>query len=638
MPSFDRAHTRFFAAPRGRGAALGLLALLACLAAGCAFLRSSTTSNEPDQYIHANVDEAEVAVLRERAQRAEKLAWLSADSSGHTWLAPEVSRSDVVSAKYDSQANGDLAGAARAAGVLAAEAQLRAARVLDRWTPRIDPETGLLPRGVAAQDQVWDYANTGADLYPHLTIAAALLRPSVSPALEQVLTAEQRLADATGLPADVDLLSDRAKNRARDNDLDDRTYGGVEYAKDGLLPLSERLGRGPWFQRMEQLARATDSSASISTPFGRIPSAKSEVNGQALQVLSRLHWATGDDGYRAAAERIARAYLELALPSTSFVPTRTWDFKRRRTSTTNIQLRDHGNEVVAGLVEFHLIQTLRGDPAVPEHRARLRLMLDRLLEVGRTPDGLWKSEINPESGQAMGYPLSDNWGYLYAAYLTQAMIEESSPEGDPDAAQRYRAAAEAGLEAAARLDAYPWQGVEQDGYADALESALYLLKQVPSLRAAAWVDRQAAVLFGSQNQNGKVDDHYLDGNFIRTALLYAAWQSHGVRMDPWEPAVMLGASPYGSCLSVAMAASRPWAGRVIFDTPRHRLHLGLPMNYPRLNEWPEWFVVEPDAEYDVDDSLHGWTGRHLGSTLAVGLPLDLAPGSERRLDVCPTNS
>ena len=50
------------------------------------------------------------------------------------------------------------------------------ARVFARWedSGRFHPE----PKGTAAQDRVWDYADAGADLYPHLLIAAALLAPS----------------------------------------------------------------------------------------------------------------------------------------------------------------------------------------------------------------------------------------------------------------------------------------------------------------------------------------------------------------------------------------------------------------------------------------------------------------------------
>ena len=583
----------------------------------------------PSSRPEPEADTPDVAELRYRASRAEDLDWFAAAVGLHPWLPPGLTRSQLIQDKHRSHAAGDAFGEAQAAGVLAAEAQVRAARVLDVWTRRIDPTTGLLPKGLTAEDQVWDYANVGADLYPHLVIAAALLRPSAEPALVQVLSAERALAPSGQLPRDVDLASGQVK----EGSLDDRIYGAVEFAKDGLLPLTERLGGQRWVSRMQELARAVDEAAPVKTRFGRIPSETSEVNGQALQVLSRLYWATGDDAYRASAEQIARAYLELALPDTGWLPTRSWDFKRDRSSTQVLQLRDHGNEIVAGLVEYHLIETVRGDPGVPEHRVRVRAMLDALLEAGRSPEGLWKSEIDLNTGKAKSYALSDNWGYLFAAYLTQATIEETWPGGDPAVAERYRSAARTGLDAAARLDLYPWQGTEQDGYADTIESALYVLSRLPSPTAAAWTDRQAGTLFGAQGDDGRVEDGYLDGNFIRTALLYSAWQSQGVRVDPWEPGMMLGAAPDGECLTLAISTGREWQGRVIFDAPRHRLHLGLPMDYPRLNAWHEWWVTEPGRRYAVtlpDGSQHNFSGEQL----LDGLTLTLGPGRAYQLTVC----
>jgi hypothetical protein len=575
----------------------------------------------------------ETPELRRRAARADDLGWLAAPTASHPWLADQ-SRSSLVQQKHARLAAGDALGVARASAVLAAEAQLRAWRVLERWSRRIDPETGLLPKGITSEGNVWEYADTGSDLYPHLVIAASLLQPALLPTLSDVIGAERRLARQQTLPDDVDL----ATNQAEQDDLEDRIYGSVEYAKDALLPLSERLGAGPWRDRMAELMDLLETDAPVTTRFGRIPSYESEVNGQTLQVLSRLAWATGDDRYRLAAERIARAYLELALPATEWVPARTWNFARERSNTDQAQLRDHGNEVVAGLVEYHLLETMRGDPRVAEHRVQIRSMLDRLLAIGLTKDGHWKSSIDLDTGASLKDTYSDNWGYLYAAYLTQAAIEERFPNGDLSAAQRYRAAVDAGLAAVARLELYPWQGIEQDGYADTIESALYLLNRVDAPATAAWVDRQAGTLFGAQDDAGMVEDSYLDGNFVRTSLLYSAWQTRGVRLDPWLPSVMLGAAPDGDCLLVVAEAAQAWEGRLRFDVPRHRLHLRLPFNYPRLNEWPEWFTVEADQRYRIEGLAESLPAQHDGAALSAGLLLRLEPGAESRLRVCASEA
>jgi hypothetical protein len=569
--------------------------------------------------------------LEERARRVDDLIWLRSELGAAAWPSGTTSRSALVEERHRLRADGDAFGAARRNGVLAAEAQIRADRVLGRWRERLDPETGLLPKGVDREDRLWDYADAGADLFPHLLIAAHLLAPDAVAPFTAVIADERRMG-GSGLPGNVDLVTNRTDPRRRD-----RMYGAVEYAKDGLLPLTERLGPGPWLDRLQEVMQAVDQGAAVRTRFGPIPSEEGEVNGQVLQVLARLYWATGDDRHRAAAARIARAYLELALPDTDWVPTRSWNFERERTDTSVVQLRDHGNEIIAGLVEYHLIESALGLPEAADHRLSIRKMLDRLLLVGRDGHGMWQSAIDLETGESLKDTLSDNWGYLYAVYLTQAMIEERWPGEDPAVArshaERYRAAAREGLVGASHLDLYPWQGTEQDGYADTIEGALYLLNRVDVPEAARWTDRQAGTLFGAQADDGRVEDRYLDGNFVRTALLYAAWQSGGTRLEPWSATATVGAERDHGCIAVVVTSRQAWNGRLVFDRPRHAAHLRLPINYPRLNEWPEWFVVDPDRQYAV--TLPDGSARDLdGTELTSGLPLSLDPDREHRLRVC----
>lgn len=576
-------------------------------------------------------EDATTTDLRARTERSESLRWLDTSLERHPWLGPNDARMNVIEMKYGAIAKGDHAATARMNALLASEAQIRAQWVLRRWLLQIDPETGLFPRGTAGEDQVWDYADTGADLFPHLLIAATLLQSGSAPLLTQMIASERGISGSESLPSNIDLRS----NGPTKQDAEDRTYGSVEYAKDGLLPLLERLGAGPWTERLVELAHNVVGSQGTSTRFGQIPSDSSEVNGQALQVLARVYWLTGDDRLYDAGDRVSRSYLDLSLPSTGMIPGRTWDFRRERPNTQLAQLRDHGNEIVAGLVEFHLIESLQGGSGVAAHRHGIRQMLDALLDRGRTAQGLWKSAINLETGASLKDTLSDNWGYVFAAYLTQAMIEEQLPGGDTELARHYRSAVDRGLSAAADLELYPWQGIEQDGYADTIESALYLLNTIRSSRAERWVDRQVGTLFGSQDAAGRVDDSYLDGNFVRTALLYAGWQTQGVRLDPWEPGALVGAVRDGSCAQIALGAGQDWTGRLVFDAARHRTHLNLPFSYPRLNAWPEWFAVDETQTYSVTDLGTQIEAQHSGADLLAGLPIQLAAGGERYLRACP---
>jgi hypothetical protein len=83
---------------------------------------------------------------------------------------------------------------------------------------------------------------------------------------------------------------------------------------------------------------------------------------------------------------------------------------------------------------------------------------------------------------------------------------------------------------------------------------------------------------------------------------------------------------------LSVAAEADWTGSVRFDHPRHRDHLHLPINYPRLNEWPEWFVVEHDRRYEV--SVGGAASFvRLGAELVQGLPLSLRAGETLLIEV-----
>jgi hypothetical protein len=42
-----------------------------------------------------------------------------------------------------------------------------------------------------------------------------------------------------------------------------------------------------------------------------------------------------------------------------------------------------------------------------------------------------------------------------------------------------------------------------------------------------------------------------------------------------------------------------WNGKLIFDIPRHRENFNMPVDYARLNQFPEWFTVDKNANYKI---------------------------------------
>jgi hypothetical protein len=518
---------------------------------------------------------------------------------------------------------------ARGNALLASEAFRRAALAAERWLDRRDARTGLFPHTLRGDREQWTYGDVGSDLYPFLAIATRLLLPARTPEIMAVLAAER--AASSGLPRDVDLKTGRLIRRDPDKEM----LAAVEYAKDGLLPLVELLGPDPWLPRLREVTDAALAAASVPTRHGPIPADSTEVNGSTLQVLSRLYWLTRDPAYLQMGRKIAAAYLDDALPDTGYLPIHRWDFvDDEPIGPRRFHLGDHGAEIVSGLIEWHRVEVLTGVSEATAHRRAIRLMLDRLLKTGRTPEGLWFEAVEFPSGRVYDRDVSDNWGYLGQAYLDHSAIERSEPDGDPVAAARYERAAADLLRAVTAFRAHRWEDGTMDGYADTLEGAIYLLRYLDVPEAESWADEEIAGLYRFQRSDGRVTDQNIDGNFIRTVLLYAFAKTHGARVEPWEPSVALGAAREGGCLRLFAHSDTPWAGRLVFDTPRHRAHFGLPDDYPRLNQWPEYFAVEAEREYTVLDQA-GHEQVHAGDVLGAGLPLTLDAETAHAFQVCP---
>ena len=77
-------------------------------------------------------------------------------------------------------------------------------------------------------------------------------------------------------------------------------FGAGEYAKDGLLSVTEYLGRTPYYARMLDMVADAMNRAPVDSRFGKLPASDAELNGDYLQVLARL----GADDRRPAVCRV----------------------------------------------------------------------------------------------------------------------------------------------------------------------------------------------------------------------------------------------------------------------------------------------------------------------------------------------
>jgi hypothetical protein len=235
-------------------------------------------------------------------------------------------------------------------------------------------------------------------------------------------------------------------------------------------------------------------------------------------------------------------------------------------------------------------------------------MLDRIL-ASANPDGLLYDEIRASDLKPLSERLSDNWGYVYGAVYTHYMVT-----GD----ERYREAVRRVLRALPRYRGHDWENGSHDGYADAIESALYLVAREPVPEAVDWIESETKRLVAFQQEDGTIERWYGDGNWSRTLLLYAMWKTQGCSLEGWREGVELGAVREGDRLYVSLDGPADWRGRLRFDHARHRRTLNFDRNYVRLNEWPEWFTVDENTLYRLLDGA-GRESVRLGSELEDGI-------------------
>jgi hypothetical protein len=498
---------------------------------------------------------------------------------------------------------------------LANEGFRRCVRYVEAWTRQADPATGLIPRNLRESRDFWNAWDAGADNYPFMVLTSALLMPRYfRTTARSMLATEQRLTSRIGRLPDNYAFS-RQGFQYETIDTNRILFGAAEYMKDGLLPLTEWLGTSPWSERMlgilDDLPRIVQRAVDVRGQwYGN--SATVEVNGDLLQVLSRMYHFTGREAYLDRAVAIAGHYL-----TDNNLPTVALD---------RLRLRDHGCEIVSGLCEAYVaVRHARPDIA-SEWRPHIHRMLDRILEVGRNADGLFYDEVDPTTpGRVISARIADNFGYTLDAYWTV---------GSLDSVPAYLEAVRKALSSLPRnYRGFDWENGSADGYADAIEGALNLHHRVEMPGVADWIDSETHILWSMQKPDGIIEGWHGDGNFARTSVMYGLWKTQGVQATRWDSSLLLGAIRHNEALRIALSSEKGWHGRLRFDIPRHREHLHLPSDYPRINQFPEWFTVTNNRRYEVRDLMTRRIRKVSGRRLARGLRLRLPRGGQRYFEV-----
>ena len=470
-----------------------------------------------------------------------------------------------------------------------------------------DRPTGLFrPTG-----RQWNYRDTAADCYPFYVWAAHYTDHGLlETVMQKTLEAEQRLCnhlDRLPVPYDMDA---KQKNVTS---FDRMIFGASEYAKDGLIPIVEITGKdSPWCDRMRGLVDDIFKHARVGTPGGNIPSTNIEVNGELLQLLPRLYCMTRNRKYLDWAHRLADYYLL----GGNFVPTR---------------LSDHGCEIIGGLGLLFAVDAAASPKKFEQYRPHMEYMFDEILRRGRNSDGVIVGKLQKAEGPHDSVGIRDGWGYDFVGFLDYDMATNT---------QRYAEAIRQPLRhlLKPRYKEFNWDHGSRDNIADSVEGGLYLLYRFPTPEGFVWADREIATVLVDHTAPDRLwGTHKLEANTVRTVLIHTMLHTRNTIARPWQQGLQLGAAPVGSGICVYMDTDKPYAGRLVFDIPRHRLHMGFSEDWPRMNAVPEWFVVEPDEahRYTVRELGGGAARTVSGKRLSEGLPVRLEPGKPRRWIIEP---
>jgi hypothetical protein len=495
-------------------------------------------------------------------------------------------------------------------GILVNEGFNRCMNFVHGWLALADPESGLIPRNIndSANKDIWNAKDCAADNYPFMVLTTALLDQNLFEGrMAEMLKTETRLTSRLGSLPDTYSFSKKGFVN-QDTVISDIIFGSAEYVKDGLIPLTEWLGPSAWSDRMLSIVDDAWKIASVKTPFGDIISEDPEVNGDMLQALSRIFWLTGDKKYLEYAIRLGDYYL-LA----NNHPTRNFKVLR---------LRDHGCEIVSGLCELYATVSFIDQQKKEAYMAPVYEMLDRILEVGRNEDGLFYNSIDPVRGIPVDSGIGDNFGYTLNGFYSVYLLDQI---------EKYR---EPVLKALAILNEkyrnFPWEGTSADGYADAIEGTLNLDARESVATAEEWIDSEIQVMWRKQQPSGIIEGWHGDGNFARTTIMYCLWKTRGTYLVPWREDLTIGAIQKDSLLYITISAKEDWEGKLMFDRKRHKDFLHLPIDWPRINQFPEYFVIETGNDYSITR-----TGRKEqvinGKELRDGYPLEIKKGKINKL-------
>jgi hypothetical protein len=115
--------------------------------------------------------------------------------------------------------------------------------------------------------------------------------------------------------------------------------------------------------------------------------------------------------------------------------------------------------------------------------------------------------------------------------------------------------------------------------------------------------------------------------------MYCLWKTQGTWLTPWREDLEIGGAMKDSVLYLTISAKEDWSGNVMFDRKRHAEYLHLPVDWPRINQFPEYFSAERGKSYKVASGNRMKEQVVQGEGLLEGLPVKVKAGETVRMIV-----
>lgn len=172
-------------------------------------------------------------------------------------------RLTIVNNLHKALDSDDYKKAAFLNATLAQEALQRSYNTLKAWESLRNFNNSLLPKDSSKNKNVWFPEDEAADLFPFLFIASKLLDPENEKLWLNTIAKEREICGP--MPCAIQIQP----TMVRKTSLRRQIIGASEYAKDGLLAISERFGKGPWFNRLEEIMQTIIGAAYIEPKSGK---------------------------------------------------------------------------------------------------------------------------------------------------------------------------------------------------------------------------------------------------------------------------------------------------------------------------------------------------------------------------------